>query len=188
MGMFKTRSTDDNDFEIAEDEIRIDLAEDDDYYYIYADVPGKSTSDIKMKFKGDKLSIRLAAEDPEANPIANKSCIIQERIHDEVERLIAFDDPVDKKKTDARLEDGVLIVSIKKINPDFDDDEDLIIIKQKEKQRIDGANQNTEWWKYENMTKYEKIGAIKASIGLINDWIIPLSDALKSLDITEETY
>mgnify|MGYP004512909479 CR=1 FL=1 len=129
MGMFKTRSTDDNDFEIAEDEIRIDLAEDDDYYYIYADVPGKSTSDIKMKFKGDKLSIRLAAEDPEANPIANKSCIIQERIHDEVERLIAFDDPVDKKKTDARLEDGVLIVSIKKINPDFDDDEDLIIIK-----------------------------------------------------------
>lgn len=38
------------------------------------------------------------------------------------------------------------------------------------------------------MTKYEKIGAIKASVGLINDWIIPLSDALKSLDITEETY
>ena len=82
-----------------------------------------------MKFKGDKLSLRLVEESDESNPISNKSCIIQERIHDEVERLISFDEHIDKKKVEARLENGLLIVTIKKINPELEEDEDLIIIK-----------------------------------------------------------
>jgi len=112
-----------------ENMIRIDLADDDDYYYVYADVPGKKISDIKMKFKADKLSLRVIEENEDANPISNKSCIIQERLHDEAERIISFEGPIDKKKVDARLENGLLIVTIKKINPDLEDEEDLIVIK-----------------------------------------------------------
>lgn len=109
--------------------IRLDLADDDDYYYVYVDVPGKKINDIKMKFKGNNLSIKIVEESEESNLIANKSCIIQERIHDEVERLIPLEDPIDKKKVDARLENGLLIVSVKKIDPNVEEDEDLITIK-----------------------------------------------------------
>lgn len=109
--------------------IRIDLADDDDYYYLYADMPGKKISDIKMKFKGDKLSLRLVEENEDSNPISNKSCIIQERLHDETERIISFEEPIDKKKVDARLENGLLTVTIKKVNPELEEEEDLIIIK-----------------------------------------------------------
>lgn len=130
MSIFKNNTTPDYNSDDLYDgsNIRIDLADDDDYYYVYADVPGKSISDIRMKFKGDRLSIRLVEEPEDMNPLENKSCIISERIHDEVERLISFDDPVDKKKTTAKLENGVLIVTIKKINLDSDNDEDLIVI------------------------------------------------------------
>lgn len=131
MGLFDTKKNtyEENDMEKDNFTLRLDLADDDDYYYIYAEVPGKKISDIKMKFKGEKLSLRLVEESDESNPISNKSCIIQERIHDEVERLISFDDHIDKKKVDARLENGLLIVTIKKINPELEEDEDLIIIK-----------------------------------------------------------
>lgn len=41
MGLFNpTRSSDDVSAMMPEPVIPIDLAEDDDYYYIYADVPG----------------------------------------------------------------------------------------------------------------------------------------------------
>jgi HSP20 family protein len=131
MGLFDNKKNAYEEAKMDKDDfsLRIDLADDDDYYYIYAEVPGKKISDIKMKFKGDKLSLRLVEESDESNPISNKSCIIQERIHDEVERLISFDEHIDKKKVEARLENGLLIVTIKKINPELEEDEDLIIIK-----------------------------------------------------------
>lgn len=131
MGLFDNKKNTYEEAKMDKDDfsLRIDLADDDDYYYIYAEVPGKKISDIKMKFKGDKLSLRLVEESDESNPISNKSCIIQERIHDEVERLISFDEHIDKKKVEARLENGLLIVTIKKINPELEEDEDLIIIK-----------------------------------------------------------
>ena len=108
--------------------IRIDLVDDDDRYYLYADVPGKKISDIKLKFKGDNLSIRVVEETEINNPILKKSCIIQERLHDEYERLIQFEDPIDKKSVSAKLENGVLIVTITKIDPEKEDESDLIKI------------------------------------------------------------
>lgn len=130
MPIFKNNTTKESEIDYIDNEqtIRIDLADDDDYYYIYAEIPGRPVNDIKMKFKGDRLSIRLVEESEDENPIENKSCIICERIHDEVERLISFDEPIDKKKTTAKLENGVLFVTIKKVNPDSDSEEDLIVI------------------------------------------------------------
>lgn len=138
MGLFNNKPKADtgysNNYQITENgddtmPIRIDLADDDDYYYIYADVPGKKINDIKIKFKGKNFSIRVIEESDAVNPISNKSCIIQERLHDEFERIIEFDDPVDKKKVDARLENGLLMVTIKKLDPELEDEEDLIQIK-----------------------------------------------------------
>lgn len=108
--------------------IPIDLADDEDFYYVYADVPGKKLSDIKLKFKGNDLSLRIVEESEEDNFIYNKSCIVQERLHDEAERIIELEDPIDKKTVNAKLEDGVLKVTVKKIDPSQDDESDLIKI------------------------------------------------------------
>jgi heat shock protein hsp20 len=115
------------DFEISSD-LRMDMTEDDNYYYLYIEIPGRKNEDIKMKFKGDKLSIRVIEEKDNENPLVDKGVIISERIHDEVERLIAFDCPVDRKKVEAKFKDGLLTVTITKIDPDAEDEEDLINI------------------------------------------------------------
>ena len=109
-------------------DLRMDMTEDDNYYYLYIEIPGRKNEDIKMKFKGDKLSIRVIEEKDNENPLVDKGVIISERIHDEVERLIAFDCPVDRKKVEAKFKDGLLTVTITKIDPDAEDEEDLINI------------------------------------------------------------
>ncbi|MFQ7801696.1 MAG: hypothetical protein ACLRHW_19715 [Coprobacillus cateniformis] len=38
--------------------ITIDMTDDDEYYYIYAEFPGRE-KEIKIKFKGDKLSLKV---------------------------------------------------------------------------------------------------------------------------------
>lgn len=120
---FKNENQEDNP-------IRIDLADDENYYYLYADVPGKKISDIKIKFKpGDKLSLRMIEENEETNPISNKTCLIQERIHDEIERIIEFEEAINKDNVNAKLEHGLLSVVIGKKNLESEEDEDFIIIK-----------------------------------------------------------
>ena len=59
------------DFEISSD-LRMDMTEDDNYYYLYIEIPGRKNEDIKMKFKGDKLSIRVIEEKDNENPLKNK--------------------------------------------------------------------------------------------------------------------
>ena len=76
-----------------------------------------------------KLKWNLKEEEDDDNPIADKSCLIQERIHDEVERFISFEEPIDKKSVEAKLEMGLLTVTIKKMNPEEEEEEDLILIQ-----------------------------------------------------------
>lgn len=106
--------------------IAIDLAEDEEFYYLYSEIPGRELSDIKLKFKGEKLSLRVSEN--EKSPVENKDLIISERYHDERERMIEFECPVDKKEISAIYKNGLLEVVIKKTDPDDEDDEDLIKI------------------------------------------------------------
>lgn len=133
MNLFKNTREDSNklsyDYSYDEQSIIIDVAEDDEYYFVYAEVPGKTAEDIQLKFRGERLSIRILEETEEQNPIAEKTCLIQERTHEERERLISFEEEVDKKNVDAKLENGLLIVFIKKICPDEEDVKDLITIR-----------------------------------------------------------
>lgn len=104
--------------------VTIDMTDDDDFYYVYAEFPGKEKKDIKIKFKGDKLSLRIADEED----YPDQNFIISERCHDERERIIEFDDPINKKEVTANFLNGLLQISIKKIDPEEDGDQDLIQI------------------------------------------------------------
>ncbi|WP_097005221.1 Hsp20/alpha crystallin family protein [Lacrimispora amygdalina] len=105
--------------------ITLDMLEDDYYYYIFAEFPGREKKDIKIKFKGDKLSLKIS-EDIEED--LNQNYIISERCHTERERLIELEDPVNKKEVQANFQNGLLEISIKKMDPDENDEEDLIQI------------------------------------------------------------
>jgi len=104
--------------------ITIDMTDDDEYYYIYAEFPGREKKEIKIKFKGDKLSLKVL--DDEDYP--DQNYIISERCHDERERIIEFEEPINKKEVTANYTNGLLKISIKKIDPDEDEDQDLIQI------------------------------------------------------------
>ena len=105
--------------------ITLDMLEDDDYYYIFAEFPGREKKDIKIKFKGDKLSLKISEGIEED---LNQNYIISERCHTERERLIELEDPVNKKEVRANFQNGLLEISIKKIDPDENDEDDLIQI------------------------------------------------------------
>ena len=58
----------------------------------------------------------------------DQNYIISERCHDERERTIEFEEPINKKEVTANYTNGLLKISIKKIDPDEDEDQDLIQI------------------------------------------------------------
>ena len=45
-----------------------------------------------------------------------------------MKHLIRFENQIDKKKVEAKLKDGLLSVKIKKVDPDEENEEDLISI------------------------------------------------------------
>ncbi|WP_373262275.1 Hsp20/alpha crystallin family protein [Hungatella hathewayi] len=104
--------------------IIIDMTDDDESYYIYAEFPGREKKEIKVKFKGDKLCLKALEEED----YPDQDYIISERCHDERERIIEFEEPINKKEVTANYINGLLKISIKKIDPEEDEDQDLIQI------------------------------------------------------------
>lgn len=128
MGLFtqEKKYLDVNELENEEaSAFRVDLMEDNDNYYLIAEVPGKQSSQIKLRFKGERLSVSVM-EDSDVDE--NLSCIKMERVHDECERIFSFEDPIEKNKVSAACKDGLLSITIPKVN--LESDEGLISIKQ----------------------------------------------------------
>lgn len=112
---------------IKEYRIQCDLLENDDKYILLIDCPGLSTDDIKMKWVGESLKIKLVAPESKYDDCYE---ITKERLTDEAERTISFPDPVDKQSITAELKNGVLEVNIKK-QAEEDDESNLIKISAK---------------------------------------------------------
>lgn len=92
-------------------DIPVDIFESDDEYMVLADCPGMTQDDIKLKWAGDALKIKLPSRDivPDDFFVVKKG-----RNWDEAERLISFEEPVDKQSVTATLKEGLLRVIIKK--------------------------------------------------------------------------
>jgi HSP20 family protein len=124
LGMFNTKKDTDNMNNFVSN-IVIDLLEDDDYYYVYAEFAGREKEEIKIKFQGENLLLKIC--DDESDYDDQKGYLIEERYRQEKERLIKFPEPIQKKGVDANYENGLLSVKIQKIDPESDDS-DLIPI------------------------------------------------------------
>jgi HSP20 family protein len=90
-----------------------DIYETKDAYIFKSELPGFKKEDIKVEFSGDTLTIRGERKKEEENK--DESCHRLERSYGVFERSFAIPKNVDAKKIDAALKDGVLILSIPKV-------------------------------------------------------------------------
>ncbi len=94
---------------------RMDIVHDDELVYIYLDVPGVRKEDIKLTLQEGVLSISGEKKQPEN--LDKKAYYKMERAFGSFTRSVSIPVEIDKNSIKAKLENGVLEVTIKKAEP-----------------------------------------------------------------------
>lgn len=92
--------------------MRTDIAVTNEAYTITMDVPGYKKEDIKISI--DESILTVVAEKHEESEAAEKDVITRERCEGHCERQIRLGDDVDVDKITAKVEDGVLTITVPK--------------------------------------------------------------------------
>lgn len=90
----------------------VDVIDADEELIIYAEVPGVSKEDVKVKIHNDVLTISGTRKEPVMPEKAN--CIVSEREFGEFMRSIRLPYPVDVNKVSAEYKDGILKITLPK--------------------------------------------------------------------------
>ncbi len=100
-----------DDFVSKKEDMKCDIYEKDNKYYIEMDIPGFDKKDVKIEIKNDYLIISAEKqEDVEEN---DKNYIRRERNYGKYERSFALGE-VDSENIDAEFKDGMLKIVIPK--------------------------------------------------------------------------
>jgi len=90
-----------------------DIYETKEAYIFKSELPGFKKEDVKVEFSGDTL--RLRGERKQEEETMAENCHRLERSYGIFERSFTIPKNVDAKKIEASLKDGVLILSIPKV-------------------------------------------------------------------------
>ena len=90
----------------------MDIKEEDDHYLLEAELPGIKKDDIKIDLKNDHLI--LSGEKRTFNEEKKDSYHHQERTYGSFYRSVAVPNDIDKEKISAKLDDGVLRLTLGK--------------------------------------------------------------------------
>jgi HSP20 family protein len=90
----------------------VDVRESDDAYAFEVDVPGLTKEDIQVEVEADTLTIR--GERKQEQTTARGACKRTERRFGRFERAFQIGDGLDAEKIAARLDNGVLTVTLPK--------------------------------------------------------------------------
>lgn len=93
-------------------DIRVDVTENDKEYLVTADLPGVKKDDIRVSIDGSYVSI--SAEVKKDKKKENGRSIIQETYRGSMSRGFSLPTEVDDKSASAKLEDGVLRLTLPK--------------------------------------------------------------------------
>lgn len=94
----------------------MDIEESETEYKIRAELPGLAKSDVKVELEGDVL--RISAEKKEESEKKEKHFVRKERYHESFYREFCVPDDVDTSKDiEAKLEDGLLNITLKRVPP-----------------------------------------------------------------------
>ncbi|HON55539.1 MAG TPA: Hsp20/alpha crystallin family protein [bacterium] len=90
----------------------LNIYEDENNYYISAELPGVEKKDLKISLVGDTLSIEGKREQKEDKK--KKTYYRSERVYGEFKRSISLSESIDKNKIQAELKNGVLLITLAK--------------------------------------------------------------------------
>lgn len=97
--------------------LRTDITESNDAYLVQADLPGFSKDDIQIDIENNRLTIRAKREDKTEERDDEDRIIRKERHFGEFVRSFYVDN-IDQNRVEAKLEDGVLKITLPKLKPD----------------------------------------------------------------------
>lgn len=91
----------------------IDLVERDDEFVVTVDLPGFEKDDVDLRVTDHTL--RIEAEREEATEEGDERYLRRERRHESATRSIRLPEEVDTESVTARMNDGVLTVTLRKL-------------------------------------------------------------------------
>jgi HSP20 family protein len=92
--------------------MKVDVEETDQAYVLRADVPGAKREDIAVSIDGNTVSIRADVVDERTDQSGNM--LRTERTYGEEFRTFTLPQEVDDSKAEARIENGVLVLTLPK--------------------------------------------------------------------------
>lgn len=97
----------------SEPRIKMDVAESDDAYTVKAEIPGVSKEDIKVSIDGNQVSISAETK-KETEEKSGETVVRSERYYGQQYRSFTLACEVDDAKSEARYENGVLVLTLPK--------------------------------------------------------------------------
>ena len=101
--------------------LQSDVAEDDNEYTVKVDVPGMNRDDIHLAYSDGILTISGHRSTFKDDSDKKKNLVRQERSEGSVSRSFSLPN-VDKKNISAKLDNGVLTITLPKTSPVEDED------------------------------------------------------------------
>lgn len=99
----------------AEKNMKCDIYEKDNKIVVEMDIPGYKKEDIKVECNKGNIVIRATNTEKEEE---NKKYLHRERkVYEKMERSFHFDD-IDEDSINAEFKDGILIITVEKIDED----------------------------------------------------------------------
>jgi HSP20 family protein len=93
----------------------IDIEETPTTYLVKTDLPGVPKDKIEVRFWGQSMDVK--AEVPSLKEVTTKNYLYRERPEASYHRRVRFPMPILPEKTEAQFEDGILTVSVPKLEP-----------------------------------------------------------------------
>lgn len=93
-------------------DLRVDVSENDHEYLVSAEIPGAKKEDIRVSIDGNYVSI--TAEIKKEQEEKHGRSLVKETYHGSVSRGFTLASDVDEKSAVAKLEDGVLRLTLPK--------------------------------------------------------------------------
>lgn len=94
---------------------RIDITEDEKTYSVVAEIPGIKKENLKITLQDNILTIE--GEKKKEEESKEKNYYRSERIFGSFKRCFTLPSEVDSEKVNAKFEDGILNISLKKLEP-----------------------------------------------------------------------
>ncbi|MFN3344491.1 MAG: Hsp20/alpha crystallin family protein [Chloroherpetonaceae bacterium] len=95
--------------------MRVDIAEDEKNIYIEAELAGMKKEDVKVSIEDNVLTIR--GERKQENEEKKKNYHRVERVYGSFSRAFTLGENIDKDNIEAKYEDGVLRLTLPKVEP-----------------------------------------------------------------------